>query len=58
MLLIFQRSQKQNVVKTDKIDCRNICKQLKKLIHLDSITIPESTDEKVLEAYSENVIIL
>ena len=38
------RSQKQNVVKTDKIDCRNICKQLKNEA-LKSITIPEEQRE-------------
>ena len=38
------RSQKQNVVKTDKIDCRNICKQLKNEA-VKSITIPEEQRE-------------
>jgi transposase len=46
------RSQKQNVVKTDKIDCRNICKQLKSN-SLTSIKIPEEQRESFRSLFRE-----
>lgn len=46
------RSQKQNVVKTDKIDCRNICKQLKSN-SLRSITIPDPERESFRSLFRE-----
>jgi transposase len=46
------RSQKQSVVKTDKIDCRNICKQLKNEA-VKSITIPEEQRESFRSLFRE-----
>ena len=46
------RSQKQSVVKTDKIDCRNICKQLKNE-SVKSITIPEEQRESFRSLFRE-----
>lgn len=46
------RSQKQSVVKTDKIDCRNICKQLKN-DSLKSITIPDEQRESFRSLFRE-----
>lgn len=46
------RSQKQSIVKTDKIDCRNICKQLKNDA-LKSITIPEEQRESFRSLFRE-----
>ena len=46
------KPQKQNVVKTDKIDCRNICKQLKNEA-LSSITIPEEQRESFRSLFRE-----
>ena len=46
------RSQKQSIVKTDKIDCRNICKQLKNEA-LKSITIPEEQRESFRSLFRE-----
>lgn len=46
------RSQKQNIVKTDKIDCRNICKQLVNN-SLTGITIPEEQRESFRSLFRE-----
>ena len=46
------RSHKQSVVKTDKIDCRNICKQLKNNA-LTSIVIPEEERESFRSLFRE-----
>ena len=46
------KPQKQNVFKTDKIDCRNICKQLKNEA-LHSITIPEEQRESFISLFRE-----
>jgi transposase len=46
------RPQKQSIVKTDKIDCRNICKQLKNDA-LTSITIPEEQRESFRALFRE-----
>lgn len=46
------RSQKQTVVKTDKIDCRNICKQLKGN-SLVSIRIPDEQRESFRSLFRE-----
>lgn len=46
------KPQKQNVVKTDQIDCRNICKQLKNDA-LSSITIPEEQRESFRSLFRE-----
>jgi transposase len=46
------KPQKQNVVKTYKIDCRNICKQLKNEA-LHSITIPEEQRESFRSLFRE-----
>lgn len=46
------RSHKQNVVKTDKIDCRNICKQLKNN-SLTSIKIPDLARESFRSLFRE-----
>jgi len=46
------RPQKQSIVKTDKIDCRNICKQLKNEA-VKSITIPEEQRESFRALFRE-----
>jgi len=46
------RSQKQTIVKTDKIDCRNICKQLVNN-SLAGITIPDEQRESFRSLFRE-----
>jgi transposase len=46
------KPQKQNVVKTDKVDCRNICKQLKNEA-VKSIKIPEEQRENFRSLFRE-----